>query len=62
MKLLALLIPISFLASPVLAKSAKPCNDRCEVQYHFCLNRTTTKKGRSVCKAMLKTCRRSCRG
>jgi hypothetical protein len=43
------------------AKSVKAqCTDRCQVQYKFCLNRTTTQKGRSQCKVERKQCHGSC--
>ena len=45
---------VLLLAAGVPATEAKStrmiCSDRCNVQYHFCLNRTTTKHGRDLCK------------
>jgi hypothetical protein len=44
------------------SKSVKAqCTDRCQVNYKFCLNRTTTKKGRSQCKVERKNCHGTCR-
>jgi hypothetical protein len=43
------------------AKSVKAqCTDRCQVNYKFCLNRTTTAKGRSQCKVERKNCHGTC--
>lgn len=45
----------------VESKSVKgQCTDRCQVNYKFCLNRTTTEKGRSQCKVERKNCHGTC--
>jgi hypothetical protein len=43
------------------AKSARSlCLDQTQVQYKFCLKRSTTKKGQSLCKLDRKTSRHQC--
>lgn len=45
------------------SKSLKAqCKSRCSVVYGACLKRTTTKKGRTQCKAERKSCKGSCLG
>lgn len=56
---LMLLLAAAPVAEPKSSKSV--CKDRCQVQYKACLKRTTTKKGRTQCKAERKTCKGTCR-
>ena len=37
------------------------CKSRCDTNYQFCLNRSTTKQARKSCKVDRKTCKKSCR-
>ncbi len=47
----------------LLAKSPKgQCKDRCDGQYHFCRNRSTTKQAGKSCKANRKICKSQCKG
>lgn len=41
--------------------TASICKDRCGVMYQACLKRTTTQKGRALCKVERKSCKNSCR-
>ncbi len=53
---------VALSATPAVeAKSAKAqCNDRCQVQYRFCLNRSTTKQGKRQCKVDRSKCHLTC--
>jgi hypothetical protein len=55
---------LALLAAAVPASEAKSpraqCKDQAQSQYNFCLKRSTTKKGRAMCKADLKTTRSRC--
>ncbi len=56
---LMLLLAAAPTAEPKSTKSA--CKDRLQVEYHACLKRTTTSKGRSQCKVERKTAQKTCR-
>jgi hypothetical protein len=56
---LMLLLAAAPTAEPKSTKSA--CKDRLQVEYHACLKRTTTAKGRSLCKVERKTAQKTCR-
>jgi hypothetical protein len=56
---LMLLFAAAPAAEPMSSKGT--CKSRCQVQYQLCLKRTTTQKGRALCKAERKTCKGSCR-
>jgi|HubBroStandDraft_6_1064221.scaffolds.fasta_scaffold93738_3 hypothetical protein len=48
-------------APAVDATSVKAqCKNRCQVNYKFCLNRATTKKGKAQCKVERKSCHGTC--
>jgi hypothetical protein len=45
----------------MLAKSPKgQCKDRCDGQYRFCRNRSTTKQAAESCKVTRKVCKSQC--
>ncbi len=47
----------------IFAKSPKgQCKDRCNGQYNFCRNRTTTKQAAKSCKTTRKVCKSQCGG
>ena len=61
MRILFALVIVLLVGQVADAKSAKEaCKDRCHLNYDFCLNRSTTKKGRSMCKVDLSKCRGTC--
>jgi hypothetical protein len=48
-------------AAPAAETKTTSCKSRCQIQYNFCLKRTTTQKGRTQCKAMRTSCQRTCK-
>jgi hypothetical protein len=61
MGLLLVLFPFAPLQQRGDAKTPKQvCKDRCVTEYHFCLNRSLTAKGRADCKAGRKACKNGC--
>jgi hypothetical protein len=48
-------------AAPAAEPVTTSCKSRCQVQYNFCLKRTTTKKGRAQCKVLRTSCQRTCK-
>jgi hypothetical protein len=48
------------LAMSLPAAHASACKSACSSQYHFCLQRSTTKLARQGCKATRKLCKNQC--
>jgi hypothetical protein len=62
MRVAVAILAILVAAVPVSeAKSSRSlCRDQAQSEYKFCLKRSTTNKGRSLCKVALKKSRAGC--
>ena len=55
----ALILAVSM---PAFAANKKgQCKNRCDTNYQFCLNRSTTKQAKKSCKTDRKNCKGTCR-
>jgi hypothetical protein len=59
-----LIAAVVFLAAVPAGEATTPkaqCKSRCQVQYEFCLKRSTTDRGKKLCKVERKNCHGTCR-
>jgi len=56
----ALILAVAAPSAHAASKKAQ-CKNRCDSNYQFCMNRSTTKQAKKSCKADRKNCKGTCK-
>jgi|GraSoiStandDraft_41_1057321.scaffolds.fasta_scaffold03615_4 hypothetical protein len=55
-----LILSVALPAAEAGSRNAGQCKARCDSNYQFCQNRSTTKQARKSCRADRKICKKTC--